>query len=73
MLAQAWRLDRDRVRKRKAKKRVREQGSHSERCPMAGVIKLPLTGFWDSVGDKEDPADLPERNPATRLRGKVWL
>lgn len=55
MLAQAWRLELDRVRKRKAEKRVGEQGSHSERWPTAGVIKLPLMGFWDSVGTKKAP------------------
>lgn len=73
VLAQAWRLERDRVWKCRANKRVGEPGSRSEWCPSAGGHQASTHGLLRQCGDKEDPTALPERNPATGRRGSVWL
>lgn len=73
VLDQAWRLEQDWVRKRKAHKRVESRATIAEwGLTGPGSSSCHLMSVWGSVGTKKTPTDLPERNPMTGLRGSIW-
>lgn len=55
MLAQAWGLERTGSGSEEQIRGWESRAAVQSGARRPGVIKLPLTGFWDSVGTKKTP------------------